>query len=138
MGEQHRKTRKAGLNQQMQAFCRHIAAGCQKKEAAVKAGYTPASASSRASELLNNPHCKAEIKRLQAEHEAEARGSAVEILNMVYSAVQQSYADSDWPNVYRGSELWLKATGNLIERRKVETDQVIELEWTTTGGGDEG
>ena len=56
----------------------------------------------------------------------------------MYSAVQQSYADNDWPNVYRGSELWLKATGNLIERRKVETDQVIELEWTTTGGGDEG
>ena len=137
MAEKHRKTRHAALNDQMRAFCRYVVDGCQRKEAAVKAGYSERSASARAGELAGNPHVKAEIARLRAEAEQASVSKAAEVLDMVYAAIAHAYADHDWPNVYRGSELWLKATGNLVERRQVQTDQVIELEWTTAGGGDE-
>jgi phage terminase small subunit len=122
-------------------FVAEVAAGnCSATEAAIRAGYSAKTASSQSSQLLNNPKIKAELDRIQAKAVVQAIGSKAECLDIIWQTMCEARDDDDRVNVYRGGELWLKATGNLVEKREITENQTVNIEWQAPipEDGDEG
>lgn len=118
------------LTPQQRAFAVEVASGCTATEAAIRAGYSRKSASCQASQLLDNPKVVAEVERIQGKATVASLGSKAEALDLIWRTMNEAAQEGDRVNVYRGSELWLKATGQLIEKREVKTQETIELEWS--------
>lgn len=118
------------LTPQQQSFAAEVAAGnCTLTEAALRAGYSPKSASKLGSQLMANPRISAEVDRIRAKAAATAQGSRVEVLDIIYETLHEARVDGDRANTLKAAELWLKATGNLVEKRENVTEGKIELEW---------
>lgn len=126
------------LTAQHKAFAAAVAAGSSLRDAAISAGYKASDARSRGSKLADDPLVAAEIDRIQAKGEAVAIGSKAEALDMVWRTMAAAADEGDRVNVYRGVELWLKATGQLVEKQQIEqTSQVVQIDWSLSEGGSE-
>lgn len=125
------------LTDQHKAFAAEVAAGSSFMDAAISAGYSQNSAKFYGSKLAADPLVRAEIDRIRAKGEAVSVGSRAEALNIIWRTMQGAEEAEDRANVYRGAELWLKATGQLVERSE-QVSTVVEIDWSSSeGGGDE-
>lgn len=128
------------LTPQQQAFAVEVATGdCTATDAALSAGYSPASATKIASQLLDNPRVVAEIERIKGKATAASVGSKAEALDRIWKLACDAADEGARRDAYQGYELWLKATGNLVEKREVKHEDV-ELDWgdvVDPGGGDD-
>jgi hypothetical protein len=118
------------LTPQQRAFAVEVASGCTATEAAIRAGYSRKTAGDQASQLLRNPKIASEVERIQGKATVASLGSKAEALDLIWRTMNEAAQDGDRVNVYRGSELWLKATGQLVEKREVKQQDVVELEWS--------
>ena len=137
------------LSNQQKAFAANVASGMPLAEAAKDAGYSPKSAPALASQLMKKAKVAEEVARIRAKAVASSRGSKAECLDLIWSVLEEAKAAGDRANFNRGCELWLKATGNLVHKQEIKTDQVIEVEWQSAlpdeaeatddgeGGGDD-
>lgn len=126
------------LSAQQRSFAQAAASGMSLTDAALSAGYSPTTAKFQGSKLAKLPEVAAEIDRIAAKSEAVAIGSKAEALDMVWRTMQSAADDGDRVNVYRGVELWLKATGQLVEKHQVDqTSQVVQIDWSLSEGGSE-
>lgn len=125
-----------GLTPQQRYFAAEVATGkCTLAEAAIRAGYSPKTANSQGSQLLSNPKIAAEVNRIQAKAAVQAIGSKEEALNAIWEIARDAQANSARRDALAAYELWMKARGELVEKREVEqTSTVIEIEWPTPGG----
>jgi len=84
---------------------------------------------------MSNPKIKAEVERIQAKAVVAALGSKAELLNLIWKSLEEAAAEGARRDLYAGSELWLKATGQLVEKREIDqTSTVVEIEWQPPGG----
>lgn len=127
------------LNQKQMAFALNVASGqYDQEDAALRAGYSPKCAKTYASRMMTMPAIKAEVDRIRAKAEAKSVGSKAEVLDMIWATMQEASMAMDRTNVYKGAELWLKATGQLVDKQQIEqTTRTIEIDWSASGGGDE-
>ena len=117
------------LTPQQRAFAVEVATGdCTATDAALSAGYSPASATKIASQLMDNPRVVAEIERIQAKATATSVGSKAKALDAVWR-IAESNEDKAPKTALSAYELWLKATGNLVEKRENLNTATIEVEW---------
>jgi phage terminase small subunit len=127
------------LNQKQMAFALNVASGLYDQEdAALRAGYSAKCAKTYASRMMTKPEIRAEVDRIRAKAEAKSVGSKAEALDMIWATMQEAAMAMDRTNVYKGAELWLKATGQLVDKQQIEqTTRTIEIDWSASGGGDE-
>lgn len=125
------------LSPMQAAFAVNYASGTMDAtEAALRAGYSPGCARSNGCRLAKHPLVVAEVDRMRNKAQALAIGSKAEVLDLVYHTMQQASEAGDRTNVYKGAELWLKATGQLIEKQEIEqTTRTIEIDWGASDGG---
>lgn len=114
------------LTKQQQVFAAGVVQGMSAEKAAISAGYSAKSVNSYASQLLSNPKVAAEIERMRAKSEIVAVGSKAELLNMVWARLAKSESDRDFATL---SRLWFDATGAMVIKQEIKTDQVVELAW---------
>lgn len=126
-----------GFTPRQQAFIASVASGSMDyTEAAVSAGYSPHTAKSTGSKLMMRDDIRAEVDRIRAKATAVAQGSKTEALDIIWDTLKGAAKDGDRPNVYKGAELWLKATGQLVEKQQIEqTSTIIDIEWDGISGG---
>ena len=118
------------ITPQQMLFAVNVASGMTAKAAAIDAGYAPKYADRQGSQLLVNPRVKHEIDRIKNKATAASLGSKAEALDILWQTAAEARADGDRVNVTRCLELWLKATGQLVTRQQIETNQQIDLAWT--------
>ena len=63
-----------------------------------------------------------------------ASWSRADALDRIKLTIDDAGQNRDFGNVFRGCELWLKATGNLVNQHEVKQDQTVELSWSVTAG----
>lgn len=114
------------LTKQQQVFAAGVAQGMTQRDAAIAAGYSAKSADAQASQMLKNPKVAAELARMRAKSEIVAVGSKAELLNMVWARLAKSESDRDFTAL---SRLWFDATGAMVIKQEIKTDQVVELAW---------
>lgn len=105
----------------------------------MRAGYSRKSAGKIASQLMDNPRIASELERVLAKAQAVAVGSKAEALSRIWAIGERE--DESNPRIsLQAYELWLKATGNLVEKREVTENQTVNIEWQTPipEDGDEG
>ena len=128
----------AKLTDKQMAFVVEIAkGGCTNKQAALTAGYSPANAESQASQMLKKPHVKAELERIRGNAVAQAQGTKAKALDRIWDLAESAADEDNRREAYQGYELWLKASGHLVEKREINTNQTIDVEWRAPVGGDE-
>jgi len=128
----------AKLTDQRKVFAANVASGMPLHDSAVDAGYSPLSASQQASALMKYPEITAEIERIRSKAMATSVGSKAECLDLIWRTMQESAANGPPRDVYQGAELWLKATGQLVTKQEVVTNQTIDIEWSQpVADGDE-
>jgi len=126
------------ISPQQMSFAVNAASGMSLTDAALAAGYSPNTAKYQGSHLARQPHIAAEIDRIAKKGEAVAMGSKAQVLDLVWQTMEGAFDDGDRTNVYKGAELWLKATGQLVDKQQIEqTTRTIEIDWSASGGGDE-
>lgn len=121
---------KGKLTNQQKTFAANVASGMPLGESAKDAGYSPKSASVIASKLVKNSKVVDEIARIRSKATTASLGSKAELLDVLWQTMEEARADGDRVNVVRCGELWLKATGQLVNKQEIKTDQTIDVQWS--------
>ncbi len=104
----------ADLTEQQKLFCAYMLTETSAREAAVKAGYSPSTAKSQASALLNLPkykHVQEEIAQLRAERAARLQDSADQVLLDLMQLSERAKEQGDNKTYLRCLELRARALG---------------------------
>jgi len=118
---------KNGITAQQLCFAVNVASGMTGTEAAIDAGYSPQSAHVAASRLLKNAKVASEIKRISAKQTTAALGSKAELLDKVWQRLVACESDRDFTAL---SRLWFDASGSMVHKQEIRTDQRVDLVWS--------
>jgi len=115
------------LTTQQRLFAAGVAQGLPLGEAAVSAGYAASNAEAYGSRLAKKSHVAQEIERMRAKAEVVALGSKAELLNLTWQRIQAADNNRDFAQLAR---LWFDASGSMVHRQEISTNQQIDLAWS--------
>ena len=110
--------RKAGFNEKQRRFVEEYGVDCNGTQAAIRAGYSAASAAKTAFELLQRPQIQDAVTAMLSARTESARVSKEWLIDKTKEVLTATVGTKSHNATLRGIELLAKLTGNLIERRE--------------------
>ena len=115
------------INEQQKIFCKRYAQIGSAKKAAVKAGYSPKSASQQSTKLLTLPKIKKQIEKERAKIAKKDNVTVQELNGKYRKAFDVGYAEGQASGMVAATTGMAKLNGLMVERTEQSTDITIEV-----------
>lgn len=119
----HAKGDGGTLTHRQREFIRHYAAGRSGREAAIAAGYSPASARAQCYDLLRHPQIKAELEKIAERVRGDAAFDAVQALREAERERAKAHEAGQYTAAVKALELKAKLAGLLVEKHELKVEQ---------------
>lgn len=116
------------LTSKQEQFCREYVIDSNGRQAAIRAGYSPKTATEISSEYLMKPHVQARVAELQAERQKRTDRSADEVLKKIWELAEFQLEDVC---SFDGEEVTFKPSSEWSQRARTTVRNIKQTSTTT-------